>query len=89
YGHVKESCTFRNSELNAKKKPAPPELLPKNHSMVVDRPAEKGKNYGPWMLVERKPRWKFRHIAQKNVEIQEKHMEGSRFRSLTDRDLNP
>ncbi|MBA0646044.1 hypothetical protein Goklo_014042, partial [Gossypium klotzschianum] len=67
YGHVKESCTIRNSELNEKKKPAPPELLPKNHSMVVDRLEEKGKNYGPWMLVERKPRWKFRDIAQKNV----------------------
>ncbi|KAK5812221.1 hypothetical protein PVK06_027642 [Gossypium arboreum] len=47
-----------------------------------------GENYGPWMLVERKPRQKLSDIAQKNARIQEKDMEGSRFRSLTDWDLN-
>ncbi|PPS16263.1 hypothetical protein GOBAR_AA04321 [Gossypium barbadense] len=46
YGHVKENCTFRNSELNVKKEPAPSELLPENHSMVVERSEEKGKIMG-------------------------------------------
>ncbi|MBA0610352.1 hypothetical protein Godav_011213, partial [Gossypium davidsonii] len=65
YGHVKENCTFRVSETNAEKEPTPPEVAPKNHSMVVDGHKEKCENYRPWMLVERKSRrkdWKFRLI---------------------------
>ncbi|PPD85499.1 hypothetical protein GOBAR_DD17561 [Gossypium barbadense] len=58
YGHVKENCTFRVSETNAEKEPTPPEVAPKNHSMVVDGHKEKCENYRPWMLVERKSRRK-------------------------------
>ncbi|XP_052490727.1 uncharacterized mitochondrial protein AtMg00810-like [Gossypium raimondii] len=70
--YVKENCTFRVSETNAEKEPTPPEVAPKNHSMVVDGHKEKCENYRPWMLVERKSRRKVRDFEQKKAGIQGK-----------------
>ncbi|KAH1074897.1 hypothetical protein J1N35_027225 [Gossypium stocksii] len=70
------------------KETAPPERLPKNHSMGEDGQMEKDENYKPWMIVERRPKWKFRDNMQHSYGNQEREKKGSRFRALNNRNLN-
>ncbi|MBA0843661.1 hypothetical protein Goarm_000830 [Gossypium armourianum] len=88
YGHVKDNCSFRSTKINMEKETAPSERSPKNHSMVEVGQGKEDKNYGPWIIVERRPRQKFRDSVQHSYRNQEMEKEGSRFRALNNRNLN-
>ncbi|KAH1057335.1 hypothetical protein J1N35_035400 [Gossypium stocksii] len=55
YGHVKNSCTFRNSGSTSEKNADPHEETSEVRNTIVDSSGKDG-NYGPWMIVERKAR---------------------------------
>ncbi|MBA0746827.1 hypothetical protein Gogos_009310 [Gossypium gossypioides] len=43
-------------------------MTTKNRNTVMDDLEKKDRNYGPWMIVERKSRWKFRENVQNSLE---------------------
>ncbi|MBA0579675.1 hypothetical protein Gorai_021924, partial [Gossypium raimondii] len=88
YDHVENFCTFRNYGPFVEKKIDSLETIPKNQYMVMDELVKKDENCGPWMIVKRKSRRKFRDNVQKSLGNQERKKEGSHFRILNNRDLN-
>ncbi|KAH1073065.1 hypothetical protein J1N35_025393 [Gossypium stocksii] len=87
YGHVENSCSFKNSGPSSEKENAPPEMTSEIQNTVVDGSKKKDKKFGPWMIVERKSRRKFRENVQNSLDNQESEKEGSRFKVLNNRDL--
>lgn len=79
---------MRSSKIDMEKETAPPERSPKNHSMVEVGQGKEDENYEPWIIVERRPRKKFRDSVQHSYGNQEREKEGSRFRALNNRNLN-
>ncbi|XP_016704272.1 uncharacterized protein [Gossypium hirsutum] len=88
YGHVKEACSFRKFDFDAKNESPQSGILSKNQNLDIDGMVEKGKSYGPWMLVERKSWRKVRDPPQMNADNLEKCKGGSRFKALIELDLN-
>ncbi|MBA0878443.1 hypothetical protein Goshw_004206, partial [Gossypium schwendimanii] len=67
YGHMKEACIFRVSESNSRKESPSSKTLSENQSMVMNDKGEKCETCGPWMLVEKKSRRKFKDPSQMNA----------------------
>ncbi|KAA3469801.1 GroES-like zinc-binding alcohol dehydrogenase family protein [Gossypium australe] len=86
YGHVESSCTFRNSGANREKNIDQHEETSEVRKTVMDSSEKKDENYGPWMIIERRSRLKFRENVQNSLANQENEKEGSRFRILNNRD---
>ncbi|MBA0787424.1 hypothetical protein Gotri_006751 [Gossypium trilobum] len=60
YGHVENSCPFKNSETPSEKENTPSEMASEfQNTTKVDAEKEHG-NFGPWMIVEKKSRRKIR-----------------------------
>ncbi|KAH1129461.1 hypothetical protein J1N35_000839 [Gossypium stocksii] len=74
-----------NSESVVEVVPNPSETTLENPSRAVDEPEKINESYGPWMIVERKSRRKFRDFNSKYAGNQGKESEGSRFIDLNSR----
>ncbi|KAH1107992.1 hypothetical protein J1N35_011760 [Gossypium stocksii] len=86
YGHTEIFCAFRNSIPTRQETIDLPGSSSKVQTRVVDESVKSSEMYGPWMIVERKSRRKFRENGYISAENQEGRKEGSRFRILTTRD---
>ncbi|KAA3460811.1 GroES-like zinc-binding alcohol dehydrogenase family protein [Gossypium australe] len=60
YGHVKDNCSFKNTEINMGKESTLPKKPSESHNMVEVGQKKGKKNYGQWMIVERRQRRKSR-----------------------------
>ncbi|MBA0787425.1 hypothetical protein Gotri_006751, partial [Gossypium trilobum] len=88
YGHVENSCPFKNSETPSEKENTPSEMASEfQNTTKVDAEKEHG-NFGPWMIVEKKSRRKIRDNAQNSLNDQQIGKEGSRFRALNNKDMH-
>ncbi|PPR93864.1 hypothetical protein GOBAR_AA26805 [Gossypium barbadense] len=67
YSHMEKSCMFRNSGVTGEKSFTSHEELSEIRETIRDSSGKKDKNYGPWMIVERKSRRKFRENVQAPV----------------------
>ncbi|PPD74477.1 hypothetical protein GOBAR_DD28595 [Gossypium barbadense] len=76
-----------NSGPTGEKKNALPGMTTENRNTTVDDSEKKDGIYGPWMIVERKLRRKFRENVQNSLSNQESEKEGSCFRVINNRDL--
>ncbi|KAK5776655.1 hypothetical protein PVK06_044615 [Gossypium arboreum] len=88
YGHVKDNCSFKNTEINMGKDSAPPEKSPENHSMVDVGQEKEDESYGPWIIVERRQRQKSKDNGQHTYGNIEREKEGPRTRVLINRNSN-
>ncbi|KAH1047923.1 hypothetical protein J1N35_038707 [Gossypium stocksii] len=88
YQHVENMCPFSITRPSVEKKSNSSEKIPKNSNPVKEDSERKDENFRPWMIVERKSRWKVRDNGQNSAGIQRKEKEGSHSFSLNNRDLN-
>ncbi|MBA0877888.1 hypothetical protein Goshw_010630 [Gossypium schwendimanii] len=64
YGHVENSCPFKNSETPSEKENTSSEMASEfQNTTKVDAEKEHG-NFGPWMIIEKKSRRKIRDNTQ-------------------------
>ncbi|MBA0858473.1 hypothetical protein Goshw_026688 [Gossypium schwendimanii] len=88
YGHVKNSCPFRNSEISSEKENAPMEMSSEIQNTAKAGSKKEDENFRPWMIVERKSRQKIRENVQISLDNQQSEKEGSRFRVLNNKDMH-
>ncbi|MBA0785624.1 hypothetical protein Gotri_027036 [Gossypium trilobum] len=86
YGHVENSCPFKISESHSEKENAPSEMSSENQTTVKVGAEKEHRNFGPWVIVEKKSRRKFRDNMNNSSNSQQIEKEGSRFRVLNDKD---
>ncbi|MBA0638387.1 hypothetical protein Godav_000109 [Gossypium davidsonii] len=88
YGHVENSCPFKKSEIPNEKENTPSKMSSEfQNTAKVDAEKEYG-NFGPWMIVEKKSRRKIRDNMQNSLHNQQIGKDGSRFRTLNNKDLH-
>ncbi|XP_016675437.2 uncharacterized protein [Gossypium hirsutum] len=88
YGHVENSCPFKKSEITSEKENSPSEMSSEiQNTAKVDAEKSYG-NFGPWMIVEKKSRRKIRDNVQNSLQNQQNGKDGSRFRTLINKDMH-
>ncbi|MBA0876836.1 hypothetical protein Goshw_006879 [Gossypium schwendimanii] len=86
YGHVENSCSFKTPESHSEKEIVPSEMSSENQTTVKVGAEKEHGSFGPWMIVEKKSRRKFRDNMNNSFNSQQIEKEGSRFRVLNDKD---
>ncbi|KAG8499648.1 hypothetical protein CXB51_006070 [Gossypium anomalum] len=86
YGHMENSCMFRNSSVIGEQCFTSHEESSEIRETIGDSLGKKDDIYGLWMIVKRKSRQKFRENVQAHVANQGTEQKGSRFRLLNNRD---
>ncbi|KAH1097268.1 hypothetical protein J1N35_014189 [Gossypium stocksii] len=70
YGHVENSCPFRNSRISSEKENALSEMSSEIQNMAEAGSEKKDGNFGPWMIVERKSRRKIKENVLTSLDNQ-------------------
>ncbi|MBA0672482.1 hypothetical protein Goklo_025245 [Gossypium klotzschianum] len=87
YGHVENSYPFKNSKTPSERENSPSKMASEFQNTTKDDAEKEHGNFGPWMIVEKKSRWKIRDNAQNPLNDQQIGKEGSRFRALNNKDM--
>ncbi|XP_012453513.2 uncharacterized protein LOC105775549 [Gossypium raimondii] len=70
YGHVENSCPFKNSETPSEKENTSSEMASEFQNTTKVDAEKEHENFGPWMIVEKKSRRKIRDITQNPLNVQ-------------------
>ncbi|MBA0636205.1 hypothetical protein Godav_025947 [Gossypium davidsonii] len=70
YGHVENSCSFKNSEIPSEKENAPSKMSSEIQNTIKASVEKEYGNFGPWIIVEKKSRRKIRENVQNSLNNQ-------------------